>query len=84
MPCSRADIPIFRDTLDGYKLARIVLVGNSMGGVIRVHVAESLKTDVDAFLNLEVTSGMKIAHSANWRFAWGKNTLNNEDTMKDK
>jgi pimeloyl-ACP methyl ester carboxylesterase len=39
------------------KLAQVVLVGHSMGGVICLHLAESLKTDVGAFLNLEGNLG---------------------------
>lgn len=37
----------------GLNLARIILVGHSMGGVICLYVAEALDTQVGAFFNLE-------------------------------
>jgi pimeloyl-ACP methyl ester carboxylesterase len=41
------------------ELSRIILIGHSMGGVICLHVAESLKEEVVFFLNLEGNLGFE-------------------------
>ncbi len=45
--------------IKGLELARISLVGHSMGGVISLYLAEALDSQIEAFFNLEGNLGSK-------------------------